>query len=629
MSKRRMVILVGILAVVWSSVAQAFAPQAQAFPLGPGQGDIGLRTTFVMWQGNFPCGVDYARAKFKLRLSPGSQVTFGFEQPAQGVTGPTSTIHNPYDYGMNVTVLPGYNAGASYYVQAQEKPGQFRIVPTTGSEFSVSDVQVWAEGDPDRDCTPWTNPPAGDPLPTARPAPTAAPTPTYYARITPPPDPLASPTATPAPGEDEEYCVVPLPYPGANPLVVPCADESAPATTPSPSPTPADYDYSFACSMTYPAPGDGGNIGCNDFLTAETGDGWFAIDGHTYELTFTFAHTTTYGHNPHADVFATSTGTFPASFEGSCIDGPDFADVNRVCETTYQRVDLDDSLETLSPELYLWCYAWGGPSDSGTCSLTIKDLTPTVTPTPSASASATVPPWGYPMPTFWTPGATVQPTLQPELPPQPPATANPGVNPGQPASGWFYPTSGLGAPPNFGGSCEPSYPKPGQLPAVDMGTAAFPGATLDLSRWLNWIGSILTLLPKAIMNVAITMWNLVVDALIPGTCLDDILGDRVEALMGIGPFALYSDVEEQVNSALADSSGSVPGWCVPLWGGGEYCLPLGEWAAVTSDVRTASGLFVWLLAAIAAIRIVVGSFRVGRGSMHIDVDDPVVYLKGS
>lgn len=614
MSKRRMVILVGILAVVWSSVAQAFAPQAQAFPLGPGTGDIGLRTTFVMWQGNFPCGVDMARAKFKLRLEPDSTVTFGFEQPAQGISGPTSTITNPYDYGMNVTVLPGYHAGASYYVQAQEKPGQFRITPTTGSVYSVSDVQVWAEGDPERDCTPWTAPTG--PLPTQRPAATPAPTPSVYVPITPEPDPMASGS----PSASAEYCII---MNGLDPIVIPCADPSwQPTASPTPTPAPNVYDDAYyICSSV-----DGWEAGvaCNMGAAYGVTTGYSAVLVMSKTATCAGTHIDFYGSGMTTDMSCAV--VWPATVSQPCYNGP-----NSVFGGQAEIWNGPGGTGVLFGHLHVHEGAGcvGVEVDPTTLEPLVEE---SASPSPSPTESA-LPPWAFP-PIFNTPSpgasatATLFPGLTPSVAPQPPATANPGINPGQPASGWFYPTTGFGGPPNFGG-CEPSYPKPGQLPSVDMGTAPFPGATLDLSRWLNWIGSLLTLLPKAIMNTAISIWNAAVDAIVPGTCLDDILGDRVDTLMGIGPFALYSEVEDEVNAALDGADGSVPGWCVPLWGGGEYCLPLGEWAAVTADIRTASGLFVWLLAAIAAVRIVVGSFRVGRGSMHIDADDPVIYLKGS
>lgn len=256
--------------------------------------------------------------------------------------------------------------------------------------------------------------------------------------------------------------------------------------------------------------------------------------------------------------------------------------------------------------------------------MTITDITePTASASASPSPTATPFPWAYP-PTYIPPGEVEpQPTLPPG-PVQPPATANPNVqNPGQPATGWFYPTTGLGAPPGFDlGGCEPDYPKPGQLPAIDLGTAPFPGATLDVPAWLNWIGSILTLLPRAMMNIAITVWNLIIDAVVPGSCLDDILSGAMDDLMGLGPFALYSEAEGAVRAALDGAGSDTSGWCVPLWGGGEACLPLDEWDDVVAPARGAAGAFVWLMALIGAAGIVSGSFGVARGRVVVQDDMP-------
>jgi hypothetical protein len=431
-----------------------------------------------------------------------------------------------------------------------------------------------------------------------------------------------------------------------------------PTPTPSPTPTPTPAPTPTLCTITSGSSGNSELAGTSPQCDIAPNQWWKVTGPAMNGCCWLWATAVSGG----ASMTAYTCSTEPTwGTNGSCSSTG--SDMNFHSDTACPMADGTACVRYMKPITSgsnRWKLNWWDPGGAKTVTwqliggVGVSNPSPSPTPTPSPTPSPT--PTASPTPTPRPPGTYYPPPnpgagfdvcdstysasekllCQPDMPEvdsdmcEGPDDADLAVC--QPAEEWEGPTGGGGGgddgSPGGGGTgsagfgeCPPTpieakvgYAAPDEVPDVDDLAARVDGKDpiAGLGEAVGWIGDMVWTLPNRIGNGLKWVWNQGVNAVVPGECLDERIAARWETIQEAPPFSIYFDVAEAVDGATSSaSSGSLP--TMPLPGGGSFTFPLADIEDGVAPYRGAMGAAVWLFAAIAAMRIVVGSFGVGRG----------------
>jgi hypothetical protein len=145
---------------------------------------------------------------------------------------------------------------------------------------------------------------------------------------------------------------------------------------------------------------------------------------------------------------------------------------------------------------------------------------------------------------------------------------------------------GLGSPltGNGAGDCVPEYPKVGQVAFQNTPNVPFPGFSVDVVAWLNWIGSILAVLPVCIANTGSWLWNALVDLVVPSNCLWVAFGNTGEQLRITPPISNLFDTVDSITTALGTGGAAI---AIPRWtmAGVTIEIPFYSWFTPLNEYR--------------------------------------------
>jgi hypothetical protein len=215
-----------------------------------------------------------------------------------------------------------------------------------------------------------------------------------------------------------------------------------------------------------------------------------------------------------------------------------------------------------------------------------------------------------------------------------PASAEPGTSfeaedpgtGGQGEDGSLGPGNGSGVTECEGANLTPveskvGYIAPDPVPTVVPLHARLTGFsifTLDrvptyMMSGIGWVGDMVGVIPPAVRNTAGSVYNAGVDLVVPGDCIGSIVETRLDEVMAEPPFSIYTELSEQLTAGAAGGGGmTLPG--IPVPGGGpDIPLPLDMIQPTMSGLRPVLAAGVWLMTLVTLVRIVLGSFHVGRG----------------
>lgn len=608
------------------------------------------------WHGAYDCGTQWVSIDLQIYLRPGASLAARWESSTGN--GYTVIMTRGADqaagwFRLNHQTTPAATIGGTGVRPAGGNLA-FHIYPavTTSnpegvtSAFDVKDVRVYSEKDSSSPwCAPNTTvtPPPVNPAPTREPGVTAPPNPDPTVNTgTPTPSPAGQ---TPSPSPGNLTCVE------IAPGVIGQCFEATPSPTPSPTPPtatcvdlnqPQTVQLRLNASPTVTFTGDGmAGLPVCKYPIGPTGSpqwDWevrLLFTKHTYQNlgsgdlgSFLISWTHGYFADPPEGTPVACTGS-------SGVVTTTISNVHTQANGTTQTGPFSDYAPAVAcgdggNPRYLAPAVGIGGSCSGTCDIVTATIqlqwqqpgglpTPSPTPqsTPSPSPTSSPPPATASPPTF--PGGGGGGTGSPNPLPsggggggggvQQPGTGTPGDTPGG--------TGGMGSPLSgeVAGGCTVTYPKPGQVAYSNPAPVPFPGLSIDVPAWLNWIGSILNVLPTAIGNSVAWLWNAFIDLLVPSNCFGPALQAYLQATGEEPPFVWFTSASASITASLAGGSGvSIPD------------LTIGGATIQTSDVLDGAlaaiapfrGFFAAAVAMAAAFAVLrwVGSvvnLRAGKG----------------
>lgn len=196
-----------------------------------------------------------------------------------------------------------------------------------------------------------------------------------------------------------------------------------------------------------------------------------------------------------------------------------------------------------------------------------------------------------------------------------------GGNPGKPG---ILPGTGAGgnntAFPGFGspfGSCAASYPKPGQQNYWPTSGPAFPGLTLDLGVYANFIAGWIGAAAGVLVNVVLFLWNGIVDLVIPSDCLGPgiaaAIDGLIETLQTHVPFAWGAQAIDAMEGGIESPGGASDVSFTFALAGASVELPFGEMLAKLAPIRPLLVILVFWEVAIVGKGLVGGAVGVSKG----------------
>ena len=556
-------------------------------------------------------GLDTIAAEFTIELRPGARVRGRWECDTFAWTAvlmswsPDQTANLTLAVNRNnvpATYMSPVPAGVSqciYHLFSEaDATAQFRI---TAALVVIS----WSPGGPD--------PSAGVPTDTL---------------------PPADPTVTP-PGPEWTYCPAVVP----SGFVGPPGPSLCPLATPTPEPSAEPehlcegtmrYVSTYGQAKYWDGASSSGAVRCNASYTYQSGDIF-----HVYGSIATYASTSrpalnsylTYDNGAGAQVRWAPTGLscYQQDLSTSSTDVGTAPLGAFDCYSTWPVPEFNQIWVRTSGEAWE-CGGGGGwgPGSSRDCytvNYTVDIVDGPSAPTPGPTG---------------TPGPTVGPAPTPSPTPPPVGAGQPGwpsmlpvdICQNDPTIAACQPVTPVptlqSAPPGQGGGpggspephgvedCEDSVlVKPGTLPYESIPPNEFPGLTVDVGKYVAWVGGAVNNLGRTASNVAIWGNNTAIDYVVPGECVGVMATDLVEEAQTRVPFAWFAEAQaalgDGVTGTVAFPVFEIAGTSVDV---NAVMTPA---AAALSPWRGVLAAFIWLGVVIVIARKLMGTVGAGEG----------------
>ena len=235
-----------------------------------------------------------------------------------------------------------------------------------------------------------------------------------------------------------------------------------------------------------------------------------------------------------------------------------------------------------------------------------------------------------------TPGPTVGPAPTPSPTPPPVGAGQPGwpsmlpvdICQNDPTIAACQPVTPMptlqSAPPGQGGGpggspephgvedCEDSVlAKPGTLPYESIPPNDFPGLTVDVGKYVAWVGGAVNNLGRTAANIGVWGNNTAIEYVVPGECIGVMAIDLVDEAQTRVPFAWFAEAQE----ALAGgATGTVAFPVFEIAGTSiDVNAVMTPAAAALSPWRGVLAAFIWLGVVIVIARKLMGTVGAGEG----------------